>query len=153
MLTGAFTVSKSCILCNVYIDGTSFNRHRWQIQCHKISWKDGTAEDVPPSSPLRTSGKSDRESPKKKHQQQKQQQRKPKEPKLYFLTKASTTAANAFKPVKNWRLEMAQAKSFEKYPLKNHHRFKNGRTGGGKICIWITWRAPLQIYILLLFGE
>lgn len=30
---------------------------------------------------------------------------------------------------------MAQAKRFEKYPLKNHDRFKNGRTGGGKICI------------------
>jgi len=27
---------------------------------------------------------------------------------------------------------MAQAKRFEKYPLKNHYRFKNGRTGGGE---------------------
>lgn len=55
--------------------------------------------------------------------------------------------------LKIWRLEIVQAKRLEKCPLKNHYRFKNGRTSGGENRIWITWRAPLQIYILLLFGE
>lgn len=107
VLTGAFTVSKSCILCNVSIDGTPFNRHRWKIQV--ISFHERTA---PPRTFLQAvlwwlHEKAIGSLPKK---QLRQQQRKPRELKLYFHTKASTTAANAFKPVKNWRLEMAQAK-------------------------------------------